>query len=295
MRKRLAVLILSLLSLPAFAQSPNLQADLDAMVAAERAFSKLSVEKGFKESFLTYIADEGIMFTPMPAPSKERLASRPDPPIDLVWWPSHAEIARSGEMGWTMGPWERRPKGKTDEEPLTGHFVTVWKKQPDGKWRWVIDTGIEHPKTGAPVGSPPPVSPEKAQGAVPKVDAAAERAALLALDRQLGEATAKGTAAAYASRLAGEARLMRNGFAPVLGEDAVRTALEKVPPAITSVPEGGDISAAADLGYTYGTASWKSADQDAKVGYLRIWEKQEGAWKLRVDWMDDPQPAPPPK
>lgn len=293
MRRICIALILSFFVMPALAQPSNLQADLDAMVAAERAFSKLSVEKGFKESFLTYIADDGIMFVPMPAKGKERLAARPDPPIELVWWPSYAEISRSGEMGWTTGPWERRLKGK--DGVATGHFVTVWKRQPDGQWRWLIDTGIEHPKTGEPVGSPPPVSPDKAQGTVPKVDAAAERAALLALDRELGEATAKGTSAAYVSRLADEARLMRNGSAPVLGKEAVRAALEKVPPAITSVPEGGDVSAAGDLGYTYGTASWKSADQEAKVGYLRIWEKQEGAWKLRVDWLDDPPPPAPPK
>jgi ketosteroid isomerase-like protein len=292
MRKGIAALILSLLVMPAFAQPSNLQADLDAMVAAERAFSKMSVEKGFKDSFLAYISDDGIMFMPMPVKGKERIAARPNPPIELVWWPSHAEIARSGEMGWTTGPWERKAKGS--DEVANGHFVTVWKKQPDGQWRWLIDTGIEHPKTGETAGSPPPVSPEKLQGAVPKVDAAAERTALLALDRELGEAMAKGTSAAYASHLAGEARLMRNGAPPVVGEDAFRSALGKVPPAMTSVPEGGDVSAAGDLGYTYGTASWKDGEKDAKAGYLRIWEKGEGSWKLRVDWMDDPVPPPPP-
>ncbi|HWM93879.1 MAG TPA: hypothetical protein VN493_24180 [Thermoanaerobaculia bacterium] len=88
MKKSCAVLILSLLSLPLLAQSPNLQADLDAMVAAERAFSKLSEEKGFKESFLTYIAEEGILFRPTPEKAKEGIASRPNPPIHLVWRPS---------------------------------------------------------------------------------------------------------------------------------------------------------------------------------------------------------------
>ena len=295
MRRTCIALILASFVMPAFAQPSNLQADLDAMVAAERAFSKLSVEKGFKESFLTYIAEDGIMFLPMPVKGKERVAARPNPPIELVWWPSHAEIARSGEMGWTTGPWERKAQGSA--EVAHGHFVTVWKKQPDGQWRWLIDTGIEHPKTGEPTGSPAPVSPEKMQGAVPKVpkvDIAAERAALLALDRELGEATAKGTAAAYIPRLADQARLMRNGSAPVVGKDAVRAALEKVPPAITTTPDGGDVSAAGDLGYTYGTASWKDGDKDAKAGYLRIWEKEEGSWKLRVDWMDDPAPPPPP-
>lgn len=293
MRRICSALILSLFVMPAFAQPSGLQADLDAMVAAERAFSKMSVDKGFKESFSTYIADDGIMFVPMPVKGKERLAARPDPPIELVWWPSHAEIARSGEMGWTTGPWERRVKGK--EGVANGHFVTVWKKQPDGQWRWLIDTGIEHEKPNAPAGSPPPVDPAKAQGAVSKVDVAAETNALLAADRELGEATAKGTAAAYLSRLADEVRLMRNGSLPFLGKEAAHAALEKAPAAMSSTPAGGGVSSAGDLGYTYGTAEWKAGEQDAKVGYLRIWEKRDGAWKLRVDWVDDPPPPAPPK
>jgi ketosteroid isomerase-like protein len=295
MRKSLLWMILVLFALPLLAQPPDLQADLDAMVAAERAFSKLSVDKGFKESFLAYIADDGIMFRPTPMKSKELLASRPNPPIHLVWWPSHAEIARSGEMGWTTGPWERRTEGS--DEVLYGHFVTVWKEQPDGKWRWVIDTGISHAKPTGPAGSPPPVPKEKNAGPMPKVpklDTAAETKALLAADRELGQATAQGTSAAYLARLTDDARLMRDGSFPFVGKEAVRAALEKVPAAMTSEPLGGDVSAAADLGYTYGNAEWKEGDQPVKVGYLRIWEKRGTDWKLRVDWIHEAPPPPTP-
>ncbi len=295
--------LLSFAPLPAAAQPPNLQADLDAMVAAERAFAKLGAEKGFKESFLAFIADDGVMFRPMPIQAKASLKERPEPPISLIWGPSHAEISRSGEMGWTTGPSEIRVKG--NDEVRHGHFVTVWKKQADGSWRWLIDTGIGHdkpaspaselPKTG-PVGKVPEASEASEAGPsalpkvpkVPEVDTAAETQALLALDRELGQATAKGTSAAYLARLADDARLMRGGAFPYVGKEAARAGLEKAPASMTSTPEGGGVSAAADLGYTYGTAEW----QGAKVGYLRIWEKQGGTWKLGVDWVDDPPPPP---
>ncbi|HVG06395.1 MAG TPA: nuclear transport factor 2 family protein [Thermoanaerobaculia bacterium] len=292
MKKTLALLLL--LSLPAAAQPANLQADLDAMVAAERAFAKLGAEKGFKESFLAFIADDGIMFRPMPIQAKASLKERPEPPISLIWGPSHAEISRSGEMGWTTGPSEIRPKGS--DEVIYGHFVTVWKKQPDGNWRWLIDTGIGHDKPASPASELPktgPVgkAPEAGKSPTPKApqaDTAAEMQALLALDRELGQATAKGTSAAYLARVADDARLMRGGAFPYVGKEAVRAGLEKAPASMTSTPEGGGVSAAADLGYTYGTAEW----QGAKVGYLRIWEKQGGTWKLAVDWVDDPPPVP---
>ena len=284
-RKMLFLLsLVSLMSLPSYAQT--LQNDLEAMVASERAFSKLCGEKGFKESFLTYIADDGILFRPTPVNGKQMLAANPNPPITLVWWPSHAEIAQSGEMGWTTGPWERQVKGKP--EVAHGHFLTVWKKQADGNWRWMVDTGIEHAKPTAPEGSPGPASGQKSRA---KVDAAAETQALLTVDRELGQATAKGTSAAYLTRIADDTRLMRAGAFPHVGKEAVRAALEKAPAAMTSAPEGGGVSAAGDLGYTYGTAEWTGA----KVGYLRIWKKHEGAWKLRVDWVDNPPPPPPTK
>jgi ketosteroid isomerase-like protein len=294
MRNILSLLsLLSLLSFPAFAQ--NLQADLDAIVAAERAFAKLSVEKGFKESFLTYIADDGIMFRPMPIKAKASLKERPEPPISLIWGPSYAEVSRSGEMGWTTGPSEIRVKESNDV--IHGHFVTVWKKQPDGNWRWVIDTGIGHDKPASPASALPktgPVGkvPEAGKSPMPKVDTAAETQALLALDRDFGQATAKGISAAYLAHVSDDARLMRGGAFPYIGKDAVRTGLEKAPASMTSTPEGGDVSAAGDLGYTYGTAEWK--DAGSKVGYLRIWEKQGGAWKVAVDWVGDP-PAPKPE
>jgi ketosteroid isomerase-like protein len=289
MNRAFIVLILSLCVRPAFSQPSGLQSELDAMVAAERAFSKLSVEKGFKESFLTYIADDGIMFRPTPVKGKEMLAARPDPPIELVWWPSHADIARSGDLGWTTGPWERRAKGS--DQVLTGHFLTVWKKQSDGQWRWVADTGIEHGKPDGPPGSPAPVAAEKVQAKVSKVDLEAATKDLLAADRALGEATPKGLAAAYLARLTDDARLLRNGSFPLIGKAAIRPALEKPAAVLSSVPGGGGVSAAGDLGYTYGTAEWKG-QAAAQVGYLRIWERHDGAWKLRVDWVDDPPPAP---
>ncbi|HWM93880.1 MAG TPA: hypothetical protein VN493_24185 [Thermoanaerobaculia bacterium] len=192
-------------------------------------------------------------------------------------------------MGWTTGPWERKTQGS--EEVLHGHFLTVWKKQADGKWRWVIDTGIEHPKPAVPEGDPPPVPAEKMKGPVPKVDVAAETKALLAADRELGMATGKGTPAAYLARITDDARLMRDGAFPNIGREAIRAALEKpgkAPAAMTSEPMGGDVSASGDLGYTYGNAQWKSGDQAVKVGHPARAERPAQSNSSRVRPHPDP-------
>ena len=69
-----------------------------------------------------------------------------------MWEPSFAELAGSGEMGWTTGPWEFHP---TPDKPAAafGHFVTVWKRVADGSWRAAVDIGIVHDKPARGVGS----------------------------------------------------------------------------------------------------------------------------------------------
>lgn len=282
-----------LLAMPAFAQQPanNLQADYEALLAAERAFSKLSVDKGVKEAFVTHIADDGIIYRGGgPVKGKEWTAARPNPPFTLVWWPEHADIASSGDLGWTTGPFESESQG----EKGYGHYLTVWKKQADGNWRFVIDSGIGHEKPANLQPTPNPLKAGKTKVET-KADPAAAKASLLAADRELGQATAQGASAAYAASLVDDAILMRNDAFPHVGKQAFSPVLAKEPKSMTSQPTEGDVSGAGDMGYTYGTAEWKDGEQAVKANYMRIWEKRDGAWKLRVDLVSPIPPPPPPK
>jgi ketosteroid isomerase-like protein len=292
MRRSFAILTLSsLFAMPAIAQQQpaSLQSDFDAMVATERAFAKLSDEKGVKEAFVTYIADDGILFRGGAfVKGKAWTQERPNPPFSLSWWPSHADIASSGDLGWTTGPYV----AKQGEESGHGNFVTVWRKQPDGNWRFAIDFGSSY-ETPSGVKSTPALKAGKTKSAAAKADPAAAKDSLLAADRDLGNATGKGTAAAYLARMADDGILLR-GEHPAMGKDAFRGVLDKEPAAMTSQPIEGGVSAAGDLGYTYGTAEWKKGDAMTKGNYLRIWEKHDGGWKLRLDVLGEAPPPPPP-
>ena len=74
--------------------------------------------------------------------------SQPRPKgVELVWWPLWAGIARSGDLGFTTGPYT------ADGRP-GGYYFTVWAKQPDGSWKWLFDGGPPSDQTGAaPQGS----------------------------------------------------------------------------------------------------------------------------------------------
>lgn len=292
MRRSFAILTLtSLFAMPAFAEEPaSLQPDFDALVATERAFSKLSQEKGIKEAFVTYIADDGILFRGGAfVQGKAWTQAHPSPPASLIWWPAHGDISASGDLGWDTGPYEVRGAG-SDEVVGVGNFVTVWKKQADGNWRFAIDFG-NHYATATGDKSTPALKAGKTRSAASKMDPAAVKDSLLAADRELGQATGKGTSAAYQSWFTDDGIFLRDEDQPYMGREAFRGGVEKEPAMMTSQPIDGGVSAAGDLGYTYGSAEWKKGDDTVKGNYMRIWEKHDGAWKLRLDVL---APAPPP-
>jgi ketosteroid isomerase-like protein len=263
---------------PPVLKSPHLPADFAGLVAAERAFAKLAAEKGIKESFLAAIDKNGVLFRPGPVTGKVWLNTHPAPAARLVWRPAHAEIARSGDLGWTTGPYEITPQGQPKSY---GQFSTVWLKQADGTWKFLADLGVETPAP-APEGKPKLVSPSFDPGK--EVDVMAVRESLLAADRDLATAAAKGVAAAYVNAATDATYLLRDGRQPGVGKAAIRTALAGDPGGLTWESNGVGISVAGDLGYTYGMAARKRPEETGP--YLRVWQRQPGGgWKLSLDVM----------
>lgn len=60
----------------------------------------------------------------------------------LKWEPTYADMGESGDIGYTLGKYTMSYTNKNgDEQQATGHYVTIWKKQDDGSWKYVFDTG----------------------------------------------------------------------------------------------------------------------------------------------------------
>src|SRR5688572_6653098 len=70
---------------------------LTAMVMTELAFSRMSGEKGIRESFTEFIAENGILFRPRAVFGKKWMRENPLPPSTmrplLVWQPIFAGIS----------------------------------------------------------------------------------------------------------------------------------------------------------------------------------------------------------
>jgi len=64
----------------------------------------------------------------------------------LTWKPTKAEVLVGGDVGYTVGTWERQPPAGSGQTNITrGNYLTVWRKQDDGSWKVVFDTGSTQP------------------------------------------------------------------------------------------------------------------------------------------------------
>lgn len=285
-----------------FAQKAKETTALQSMVDAERAFARMSEEQGIRPAFMTFIADDGILFRPAAVKGKQWMMEHPLPPSDkrplLSWQPTFADVARAGDMGYTTGPWEYRADINDAKPVAWGNFLTVWKKQPDGSWKFAIDLGISNPEpTQAAAPWELPNSYRQAP-AGRRIDVQTETNALLAREREFSNASAThGAQKAFDAYGADDVRVFRNDKLPFVGKNAAAAALPAKPIVWTWEPAFADVSQSGDLGYSYGTyqlakndATLKTAEKIETGNYYRIWKKQGNTWKVVADLFD---PLPP--
>lgn len=122
---------------------------LNAMQQTDVDFSSRSREVGMRKAFLEYIDDEGVLLRPgkMPivgADAVDFITTVNDSSFTLTWQPEGGNIAVSSDMGYTYGVYEMEMDGAIHK----GTYVTIWKKQADGNWKFVLDSGNEG--VGAP-------------------------------------------------------------------------------------------------------------------------------------------------
>lgn len=294
-RTVLLVLIVLAFGVNGTAQKKDLASDLRSLVDNELAFAHTASEKGVHDSFLEFIADDGIIYRPGPVNGKDWLTPKPSRPGLLTWQPVFADISGAGDLGITTGPWEFRETGPKDEPVAYGQFSTVWRKQSDGSWKFVIDIGISHdkPKTAAISWSLP--STFKAKKIIRKIDLAFAKTALLSTDQNYSrESVAKGMLIAFDEFSSDGIRLLRNGSYPIIGKKEAASFLNAKAGLLSWDSAKADVASSGDLGYTYGNYEFKGSGADSESGYyMRVWKKQpNGLWRVILDVFNElPKPS----
>ena len=116
------------------------------LLDADRSFSKMSEMQGMRTAYMAYIDSNGVLLRPNNFPitggdAVDLISQSNDSAYIMTWEPKSASIASSSELGYTYGIYSY--KIKNTDSVLFGTYVTIWKKQPDGKWKFVLQTANE--------------------------------------------------------------------------------------------------------------------------------------------------------
>jgi ketosteroid isomerase-like protein len=147
MKQLLFIVFLILFTAKAYSQL-DLQSEFEALKKVDTEFSALSASHGMKEAFLTYIADDGVLLRPYSMPIsgydavKKFLDENGGGDFTLTWTPLYADVSITGDMGYTYGVYDLSLKNSDGKDQLhRGTYVSIWKKDKFGKWKFTLDTG----------------------------------------------------------------------------------------------------------------------------------------------------------
>jgi ketosteroid isomerase-like protein len=269
---------------------------LASLIEAERAFSRASGSEGTRAAFLAFLARDAVVFRPAPVagrPVYERMPA--GEPTVLTWAPEAAEVAASGELGYTTGPYAVRPSREAAPSSF-GRYVSVWNREPDGTWKVLIDAGVRHDPPPASTAAPSEVASPAGLPDLAPLTPEALRDEEYAFGRRAGafeeDAARRGTRKALADFAAADIRVLRPGRFPAVGLAAAKALLS---PDEGKALRGGrypksrqtsykvGLSWSGDLAWSYGTVQDEASPREG-TAYLRLWRRvPPGPWRISLD------------
>ena len=248
------------------------------VIAAERAFAARAGEVAWVPAFREFVAPDGQLAGPDGySDAPVALAEAPDDANRLVfWWPAFAGISHAGDLGFTTGP-----VSLDESRTARGHYFTVWRRQPDGSWKWIYDGGV------GPIAEPNLIAPDAADvPSLPVADAGPGQATAVV------EVRALEAAGGFAGKLAADARVVRSRQPLVAG--AAAAAAFAQPAAVTYELLRVEAASSGDLAAAFGMARWSNEGASVSTPYARVWQRRPEGWRIVYDQLIVPPPAPPP-
>lgn len=119
------------------------QPDVNQLFETDKAFSEASEKTGYAKAFIEFAHPDVVLLkeNSMPVVGKQELTKlfehANSQSIDFAWKPLGGNIAQSGELGYTYGIYTI----KQDTAIEKGTYVSVWKKDSKGNWKYILDSG----------------------------------------------------------------------------------------------------------------------------------------------------------
>ena len=116
----------------------------------EAKFAKATAEGGGK-AFASWFAEDGVSLGNNEAPvhGREAIAKEANwtaQNYQLLWTPTDAVMSPLGDMGYTWGHYEGHSRDADGKSKVTtGRYLTIWRKEPDGSWKVLLDASQDEP------------------------------------------------------------------------------------------------------------------------------------------------------
>jgi len=142
------LLFLLLVAATSVAKKDKSAQDADLLRQLEAEFAADVAQHGH-DAFITHFAEDGVEIADGGGiNNKDDMRKQPAWPegTSLTWTPVKAEMAASGDFGYTYGNYVYTAKNK-EGKPITsyGKYASIWKKQKNGQWKVVVDIGNSSP------------------------------------------------------------------------------------------------------------------------------------------------------
>jgi len=114
------------------------------------------------ERIVSFWTDDAVIYPPRQAAVAGKAAIRryvgdslKIPGFSVSWKPAAAVVSASGDLGYTTGTNSFTfPDDHGRPTTSNGRYVTVWRKERDGRWRCVVDFWNDAPPPAPGAGSP---------------------------------------------------------------------------------------------------------------------------------------------
>ncbi len=114
----------------------------EEILKTEQAFQKLSHEKGLAEAFASFADEDAVIhregkLIQSPESIKAYYSKFDTQEVRLLWSPDTILFSKSEDLAFSYGKYQFIKMSTGDT--LRGYFQTVWKRQPNGEWKYIWD------------------------------------------------------------------------------------------------------------------------------------------------------------
>jgi len=111
----------------------------------ELEFAEMASNQGVSKAFLTFASEDAVLnrnntVLKGKEAMKNYFNDQTLTQIKLEWTPDFIDVSSSGDLAYTYGQYKLSALDSVGKKiEFKGIFHTVWKRQPDGNWKFVWD------------------------------------------------------------------------------------------------------------------------------------------------------------